>query len=141
MRSAQLLTSTSTDAEACQVEYYPDKVSYRDIIEYFYRIHDPTEVNKQGADTGTQYRTGIFYHNDEQKAIAQEVTKKANEQWWGGKIATEIVPAGKWWDAEDYHQNYLHHTPNGYQCSAHYDRSYRNQHWLNNGAKLKDLEY
>jgi peptide-methionine (S)-S-oxide reductase len=67
-------------------------------------MHDPTTSNRQGPDTGSQYRSGIFYHDDEQKKIAEEVTKLANEKWWKGKIVTEILPAGEWWDAEDYHQ-------------------------------------
>ena len=110
------------DAEACQIDYNPEKLSYRQVLEFFYKMHDPTTLNKQHHDKGTQYRSGIFYHNDEQKAIAEDVTKKANEQWWNGKIVTEILPVGKWWDAEDYHQRYLDKNPSGYQCESHYER-------------------
>lgn len=81
-------------------------------------MHDPTTVNRQGPDAGSQYRSGIFYHDEEQKQIAEDVTKKANEQWWKGKIVTEILPAGKWWKAEDYHQQYLHDNPGGYECPS-----------------------
>ena len=81
----------STDAEALQIYYNPDKVSYQKLLEFFYRMHDPTTEDRQGPDVGTQYRSGIFTHNDSQDKIAREVTKKVQEQWWKqGKIATEI---------------------------------------------------
>ena len=115
------------DAEACQITYNPEELSYTSILEFFYRMHDPTTKDRQGMDTGTQYRSGIFYHNDEQKKIAQEVTEKAQAQWWGkngGKIVTEILPAGTWWPAEQYHQLYLHNNPSGYECPAHYIRGF-----------------
>lgn len=76
-------------------------------------------MNQQGMDQGSQYRSGIFYVDDEQKNVAEDVTKKANEQWWHGKIVTEILPAGKWWEAEKYHQEYLTANPYGYQCPTH----------------------
>ncbi|GAB1725607.1 peptide methionine sulfoxide [Hortaea werneckii] len=109
-------------AEACLLSYDPQKLSYRTILEYFYKMHDPTTSNRQGPDVGSQYRSGIFYNNDEQKSIAEEVTKKANEQWWKGGIVTEILPAGKWWDAEKYHQLYLDNNPGGYECPSHFVR-------------------
>ncbi|KAH8813083.1 peptide methionine sulfoxide [Xylogone sp. PMI_703] len=113
-------------AEALQIVYDPTKVTYRELIEFLYRIHDPTTPNRQGADMGTQYRSAIFYHNDEQKSIAEEVTKQANEKWWKGKISTQILPAAEWWDAEDYHQKYLEpgNNPNGYQCPTHFLRNF-----------------
>ena len=114
----------NTDAEAAQILFDPAKVSYKEIIEYFYRMHDPTTSNRQGPDVGSQYRSGIFYHSDEQKAIAEEVTKKANEQWWKGGIVTEILPAGEWWDAEKYHQLYLDNNPGGYECPSHFLRKF-----------------
>jgi peptide-methionine (S)-S-oxide reductase len=92
------------DAEALQVTFDPSKITYRQLIEFLYRMHDPTTADRQGPDTGSQYRSGIFYHDEEQKKIAEEVTKLANEKWWKGKIVTQILPAGEWWDAEDYHQ-------------------------------------
>jgi peptide-methionine (S)-S-oxide reductase len=92
------------DAEALQVTYDPSKITYRQLVEFLYRMHDPTTTDRQGPDTGSQYRSGIFYHDEEQKKIAEEVTKLANEKWWKGKIVTQILPAGEWWDAEDYHQ-------------------------------------
>ena len=87
-------------------------------------MHDPTTANRQGPDVGSQYRSGIFYHNQEQKEVAEDVTKKANEQWYKGKIATEVLEAGQWWDAESYHQEYLHHNPSGYECPSHFLRKF-----------------
>ncbi|RFU32746.1 hypothetical protein B7463_g3607, partial [Scytalidium lignicola] len=119
-------TGTTGHAEALQVFYDPQRITYRELIEFLYRIHDPTTLNQQGPDIGTQYRSGIFYHDEEQKKIAEEVTKQANEKWWKGKIATQILPAGEWWDAEDYHQKYLQpeNNPNGYQCPSHFLRNF-----------------
>jgi len=111
-------------AEATQLVFDPDKVSYRSLIEFFYRMHDPTTKNQQGNDRGTQYRSGIFYHDDEQERVARDVTAQANEQWWGGKIKTEILPAQQWWDAEDYHQKYLDKNPFGYVCASHHIRNF-----------------
>ena len=87
-------------------------------------MHDPTTANRQGPDVGSQYRSGIFYHDAEQKAIAEDITRKANEKWYNGKICTEILEAGTWWDAEDYHQKYLHHNPSGYECPSHFLRTF-----------------
>lgn len=109
---------TSTDAEALQVVFDPKQVSYQTLIEYFYKMHDPTTKNSQGPDRGSQYRSGIFYHDEEQKKIAEEVTKKVNDQWWKGGVVTEILPAGQWWDAETYHQLYLDNNPGGYECPS-----------------------
>jgi peptide-methionine (S)-S-oxide reductase len=106
-----LIVSETTDAEALQVTYDPTQITYRQLIEFFYKMHDPTTSNRQGPDTGSQYRSGIFYHDAQQEEIAREVTKQANEKWWKGKIVTEILPAGEWWDAEDYHQKYLDNNP------------------------------
>ena len=105
-------------AEACQLVFDPAKVSYRQILEYFYKMHDPTTSNRQGPDMGSQYRSGVFYHDEEQKKVAEEVTKKANEQWWKGGFVTEVLPAGEWWDAEKYHQLYLQNNPGGYECPS-----------------------
>ena len=114
----------STDAEATQLIYDPSKITYSQILDFFYRMHDPTTSNQQGPDRGSQYRSGIFYHSPEQEAIARQVTKKANEQWWNNKVVTEILPAAQWWDAEDYHQLYLDRNPNGYECPSHHLRKF-----------------
>ncbi|KAK3936400.1 peptide methionine sulfoxide [Diplogelasinospora grovesii] len=111
-------------AEATQLVYDPTKITYSQILEFFYKMHDPTTLNQQGPDRGSQYRSGIFYHDAEQEKIAREITKKVNEQWWGGKVVTEILPAAQWWDAEDYHQLYLTKNPYGYECPSHYLRKF-----------------
>lgn len=81
-------------------------------------MHDPTTMNRQGPDVGTQYRSAIFTHGSEQEETAKDVTKKVAEQWYKQPVTTEIVPAGKWWDAEEYHQLYLKNNPGGYECPA-----------------------
>ncbi|KAK0631385.1 peptide methionine sulfoxide reductase MsrA [Immersiella caudata] len=111
-------------AEATQIIYDPTKITYRQLLEFFYRMHDPTTLNSQGPDRGTQYRSGIFFHTPEQEKIAREVTAKANEQWYNGKIVTEILPAKQWWDAEEYHQLYLDRNPGGYECPSHFLRTF-----------------
>ncbi|EAQ93790.1 hypothetical protein CHGG_02025 [Chaetomium globosum CBS 148.51] len=111
-------------AEATLLIYDPARLSYTTLLEFFYRMHDPTTLNQQGPDTGSQYRSGIFYHTPEQEAIARDVTKRAGEQWWNGKIVTELLPAQQWWDAEDYHQLYLDKNPHGYECPSHFLRPF-----------------
>ena len=107
------------DAEAVQVTFDPSIVSYRQLLEFFYRMHDPTTLNRQGMDVGTQYRSAIFTHNDEQQSIAQAVTDQVGKEWWkGSPVTTVITPIGKWWDAEHYHQLYLQNNPGGYECPA-----------------------
>ena len=79
----------------------PSVLAYSTLLEFFYKMHDPTTLNRQGADTGTQYRSAIFYHDEEQESLAKSITEKVQTQWWkNGKITTEILPAGEWWDAE-----------------------------------------
>ncbi|KAF9779840.1 peptide methionine sulfoxide reductase [Thelephora terrestris] len=109
-------------AEAVRIEFDPTIVSYAELVEFFYRTHDPTTVNKQGADRGVQYRSAIFYNSRAQKDIAQRVTEEVQKKHFdphGTKIVTQITEAGKWTDAEDYHQLYLFRNPSGYQCSTH----------------------
>lgn len=102
------LTQPCTDAEALQVTFDPSVVTYNTLLEFFYRMHDPTTKDRQGGDAGTQYRSAIFYHSLEQEQMAKSVTEKVQKQWWkAGKITTEILEAGTWWDAEAYHQLYL----------------------------------
>jgi peptide-methionine (S)-S-oxide reductase len=119
----RLVCAGATDhAEAVRIEFDPSIVTYGQLVEFFYRTHDPTTVNRQGADTGSQYRSVIFTTSDDQDAIARRVTEEVQAQHFtpkGKKIVTEIVPAGKWWNAEDYHQLYLFKNPTGYQCPTH----------------------
>lgn len=112
-------------AEALQVTFDPSVVTYNTLLEFFYRMHDPTTKDRQGGDAGTQYRSAIFYHSLEQEQVAKSVTEKVQRQWWkAGKITTEILEAGTWWDAEAYHQLYLDKNPGGYECPAHYIRKF-----------------
>ncbi|CAL5873541.1 uncharacterized protein PFLUO_LOCUS7821 [Penicillium psychrofluorescens] len=117
-------TGTTGHAEALKVVFDPATVSYRSLVEFFYRIHDATSLNKQGRNEGTNYRSAIFYHNYTQREIAQEVTEKVSKQWFKDTVHTLIVEAGPWWDAEEYHQLYLDKVPDGYHCEAHFLRSF-----------------
>ena len=115
-------------AEALLIAFDPDKVSYRELLEFFFRMHDPTTPNKQGGDEGTQYRSAIFANSEEQLAIAQEIKDKVQKEWYpekNKKVVTEIAMAGPWFPAEDYHQLYLENNPTGYECSSHRVRSFK----------------
>ena len=92
-------------------------------MDFFYRMHDPTTLNSQGNDHGTQYRSAIFYHNNQQKELAEKGTAKANVHY-GNKIATTIEPIGKYFPGEDYHQDYLEKNPHGYECATHFERTW-----------------
>ncbi|KAI9814704.1 MAG: Peptide-methionine (S)-S-oxide reductase [Thelocarpon impressellum] len=106
-------------AEALQVTYDPSKVSYRQLLEFFYKMHDPTTKDRQGGDAGTQYRSAIFFHDEAQEKVAKGVTEQAQKDWWKtAKITTQLIPAGEWYDAETYHQLYLDKNPGGYECPA-----------------------
>ena len=102
-------------AEAIEIEYDPEMVDYNQLLEIFWTVHDPTQVNRQGFDVGTQYRSAIFYHDAEQEKKARISIKKLEKSGIFHKpIATELVPAKKFWIAEDYHQKYLQVHPGGY---------------------------
>jgi peptide-methionine (S)-S-oxide reductase len=108
-------------AEAIEIIFDPEKLSYRKLLEYFFQIHDPTTLNRQGNDVGTSYRSAIFYTNDQQKRVAEETIADANASGlWPGEVVTEVKPAGEFWEAEPEHQDYLERYPNGYTC--HYVR-------------------
>ncbi|GAA6038876.1 hypothetical protein JCM8097_000547 [Rhodosporidiobolus ruineniae] len=116
----QVCTGETAHAEALKVTFDPSKVSYAELTEFHFRMHDPTQVNRQGPDTGTQYRTAIFTTTDEQVEVAKKVRDEVQEAHYPGqRIATTIEPAGQWWDAEEYHQKYLHNNPSGYECPSH----------------------
>jgi methionine-R-sulfoxide reductase/methionine-S-sulfoxide reductase len=104
-------------AEAIEIEFDPAKVSYRKILEFFFQIHDPSTLNRQGNDRGESYRSAIFYLDDEQKAIAEDTIADVDASGlWPGKAVTELSPAGPFWEAEPEHQDYLEKYPNGYTC-------------------------
>lgn len=106
-----------THAEAIEIVFDPEQISYRQILEFFFQIHDPTTTNRQGNDVGMSYRSALFYLNDEQKQVAEDTVADADASGlWPDKVVTEIVPAGPFWEAEPEHQDYLEHYPNGYTC-------------------------
>jgi peptide methionine sulfoxide reductase msrA/msrB len=113
--------SKSGHAEAVRIVFDPAKTSYEALLRFFFRIHDPTTLNRQGNDVGTQYRSAIFYANEEQRKIAERVKAEVNASGkWKRPVTTTLEPAGKWWPAEEYHQDYLVKNPGGYTC--HYVR-------------------
>ncbi|QSV46994.1 peptide-methionine (S)-S-oxide reductase MsrA [Geobacter benzoatilyticus] len=104
-------------AEAVRIEFDPTKTSYEALLRFFFRMHDPTTLNRQGNDIGSSYRSAIFYHDAEQKRIAEKVKAEVDASGkWKRPVVTEIVPAGPWWRAEEYHQDYLVKNPGGYTC-------------------------
>ena len=104
-------------AEAIEIIYDPSATSYRDLLEVFFQIHDPTTRNRQGNDVGMGYRSAIFYTNDEQRRVAEDTIADVNASGlWPGKVVTEVTPAGDFWEAEPEHQDYLERYPNGYSC-------------------------
>jgi len=104
-------------AEAIEIIFDPAKISYRDLLEWFFQIHDPTTKDRQGNDLGRSYRSAIYYTSPEQKAVAEETIADVNASGlWPGKVVTEIQPAGAFWEAEPEHQDYLERIPNGYTC-------------------------
>ena len=104
-------------AEAIEIIYDPEKTSYRDLLEFFFQIHDPTTRNRQGNDIGTSYRSAIFYLSDEQKKVAEDTIADVDASGlWPGKVVTEVTAAGPFWEAEPEHQDYLERYPNGYTC-------------------------
>ncbi len=110
-----------THAEAIELVFDPSRLSYRELLEFFFQIHDPTKKNRQGNDVGSSYRSAIYYTSDEQKAVAQDTIADVDASGiWPGKVVTELAPAGDFWEAEPEHQDYLERIPNGYTC--HYIR-------------------
>ena len=113
----QVCTGATGHAESVQVTFDTAKISYREILEIFFSVHDPTTLNRQGADMGTQYRSAIFYHNEKQKAIAEELVTELNKAGlWKNKIVTQIVPLDKFYRAEEYHQEYFRRHPEQAYC-------------------------
>jgi peptide-methionine (S)-S-oxide reductase len=110
-----------THAEGIEVIFDPSVISYRDLLEFFFQIHDPTTENRQGNDVGLSYRSAIYYTSDEQRRVAEETIVDVDASGlWPGKVVTEVAPAGPFWEAEPEHQDYLQQYPNGYTC--HYVR-------------------
>jgi peptide-methionine (S)-S-oxide reductase len=106
-----------THAEAIEIIFEPEKTSFRDLLEFFFQIHDPTTKNRQGNDIGLSYRSAIFYTSDEQRQVAEDTIADVEASGlWPGKVVTELAPAGDFWEAEPEHQDYLERYPAGYTC-------------------------
>ena len=104
-------------AEAIEITFDPQIISYRKLLEFFFQIHDPSTLNRQGNDRGASYRSAIFYANDEQKRIAEDTIADVDASGlWPGKVVTEVAPVGPFWEAEPEHQDYLEKYPDGYTC-------------------------
>jgi peptide-methionine (S)-S-oxide reductase len=110
-----------THAEAIEITFDPSVTSFRDVLAFFFQIHDPTTRNRQGNDIGTSYRSAIFYTSEDQKRVAEDTIDDVDASGlWPGKVVTEVTQAGDFWEAEPEHQDYLERIPNGYTC--HYVR-------------------
>ena len=106
-------------AESVQLTYDPKQISFREILAIFFAVHDPTTLNRQGADVGTQYRSAIFYHNEEQKTAAQEAIKQLKaSKVWGASVVTQVAPYKNFYPAEEYHQEYFARNPERLYCSV-----------------------
>jgi len=106
-----------THAEAIEITFDPAQISYRDLLEFFFQVHDPTTGNRQGNDLGLSYRSAIYYLSDEQKQTALDTIADVDASGlWPGKVVTEVEPAGPFWEAEPEHQDYLQRYPDGYTC-------------------------
>ena len=104
-------------AEAIEIIFDPSETSYRQMLEFFFQIHDPTTKNRQGGDVGASYRSAIFYVDAEQRRVAEDTIADVEESGiWPGDVVTELVPVGPFWEAEEEHQDYLEKYPNGYTC-------------------------
>jgi peptide-methionine (S)-S-oxide reductase len=112
-------------AEALEIEYDDEYIDYRDVLDFFFQIHNPTTLNQQGNDTGTAYRSAIFYATEQEKRIAQEMIEAVNKsKRWDEPVVTTLEPLTQFWPAEEYHQDYLVKNPGGYTCHAIYFDSY-----------------
>ncbi len=113
----QICTGTTGHAEVTQITFDPEIISFAELLYIFWRSHDPTTLNRQGADTGTQYRSAIFYHTKSQKTTAEQSKQETDDSaLWATPVVTEISPAGTFYEAENYHQNYYRLNPNQPYC-------------------------
>ena len=113
----QVCTGNTGHAEVVQITFHPEEIAFEEILQVFFTIHNPTTLNRQGADVGTQYRSVILYHNDDQKNTARDVIEDMDEQEiWGDPIVTEVTPFGTFYKAEEYHQEYYQKNPNAGYC-------------------------
>lgn len=114
----EVCSGTTGHAEVCRIEFNPDKISFTDILEVFFATHDPTTLNRQGNDVGTQYRSAVFYTSEQQRSVAEKMKEFLNTSGaFQQPIVTEIVALGDYYPAEDYHQNYFNENPEQAYCS------------------------
>lgn len=114
----EVCTGNTGHAEVCQIKFDPEVLTFKSVLEVFWKTHDPTTLNRQGNDHGTQYRSVVFYHSEEQKALAEKYKKDLDASGaWSKPVVTEISPAPKFWIAEPYHQNYFRQHPNQGYCA------------------------
>ncbi len=112
-------------AEALEITYNPDEISYQRILDYFFQVHNPTTFNRQGNDRGTSYRSAIFYRDEEEKRVAEDMIEIVNNSGrWSDPVVTTLEPFTQFWPAENYHQDYLVKNPGGYTCHRVYFDSY-----------------
>lgn len=115
----EVCSETTGHAEVVQIKFDPSQLSYADLLRVFFTVHDPTQLNRQGNDIGTSYRSAIFYHSDEQKRVAEEVIKEiADAGVYDAPIVTEVTEFEKFWPAEDYHQEYFANNPSQPYCAG-----------------------
>ena len=115
----QVCSGTTGHAEAVQIEYDPEVISYRDLLDVFFTIHDPTQLNRQGNDVGTQYRSAIFYHSDDQQATAAAALADVEAAGlWDGPVVTELAPLAEFYPAEQYHDDYFRRNPRQPYCQV-----------------------
>lgn len=115
----QVCTDTTGHAEVVQLTFDPDRISYREILQIFFSVHDPTMLDRQGEDVGSQYRSAIFYHDDRQRIVAEAVIRELNEaRLWKKPIVTQVVPLDRFYPAEDYHREYFSRHPEQSYCRA-----------------------
>jgi methionine-S-sulfoxide reductase len=118
----RISTGATGHAESIRIEFNPAVLSYADLLRYFFRLHDPTTLNRQGNDRGTQYRSAIFFTSESQRETAERIIQEVDtSKKWNNPIVTEVIAASEWYPAEEYHQDYLQKHPDGYTC-----------HWLRN---------
>ncbi|MHC4183985.1 MAG: peptide-methionine (S)-S-oxide reductase MsrA [Planctomycetota bacterium] len=115
----EVCSDNTGHAEAIDITFFPNIISYREILEIFFTVHDPTTLNRQGNDVGTHYRSVVFYHNEPQKFIAEQVIKEINEAHiWNAPIVSEVKPYTEFYSAEEYHRDYFEHNPEKVYCQA-----------------------
>ena len=114
----QVCSGNTGHAEVVRVNFDADTLSYRELLEIFFALHDPTQLNRQGNDIGTQYRSAVFYHDDTQKQAAEQIIEEMeNDEVWDAPIVTEVTPVNNYYQAEDYHQDYFNNNPQNTYCN------------------------